>query len=400
MEKLEKVNKISLYVLVFTVTFENWNPFNLGGIISITYMGSILYILTWLPLLKSNFHLKPLKKYIIPLLLLTLAGILSTAINNIYAETIQNTYNQRFLTLVILMILIANQLYNDPKLISKVLSVYIASIILLYPLVLLGVGTEFVGGRLKLFGENPNGLGVKVVLAFLIITARLINNKFTLKKFILNIVFALIMLNLIMMTGSRGALASVFLGIACLIFYMKTSIWRKATFAIGGIVFSVFLFNYIMSVNPDFSNRIERTIDKGDTGREELWSTAWLIIQDNPVFGVGIAGAVPEMFHYTGRMMYPHNVFLYILMTTGIIGLIFFLMFILALARNLYKNFKINNEIVYLVMYVIVLFNMAKSGGAIGKIFFWFFFAILIGSTFSTKYITNNHVHILDKKNN
>jgi len=39
---------------------------------------------------------------------------------------------------------------------------------------------------------------------------------------------------------------------------------------------------------------------------------------------------------------------------------------------------------------VIVIFNMSKQGGSIGKTLFWFFFAVLIGST----------VHILSKDDN
>ena len=382
MHFLRKFNNYCLFILVFSVTFENWDPFKLVGIVSITYMASILYILSWLPLLKSDFHLPPFRQYLLPLILLTIAGIVSTALNSGYAESVQDIYNQRVIMLIILMVLIANHLYNDNSLITKVLNVYLISIITMYFLVLLGAGTEFINGRLKLFGENPNSIGVKVVIAFLIVVARLINSRFQLNKALLNIFCCVATLDLIILTGSRGALISVFLGLMVLVWYMKINVWRKIALGVAGGGFSLLLLNYIMSVNAAFSERILNTIERGDTGREELWNAAWSIIENNLIMGVGLSGALPEMFRYTGRLMYPHNVFLYVLMTTGVVGLLFYLMFIFRLARNLYRTFKITGQVVFLVMLAVVIFNMAKSGGAINKIFFWFFFAILIGSTF------------------
>lgn len=382
MQFLKKLNNYCLFILVFSVTFENWDPFKLVGVVSITYMASILYIMSWLPLLKTEFHIQPFKQYLVPLALLTVVGIFSTALNSGYAESLHDAYNQRVLMLIILMVLIANHLYNDNTLIDKVLSIYVASIIVMYFLVLLGAGANLVNGRLKLFGENPNSIGVKVVIAFLIVVARLIDNKFNWKKIALNVFFCVATLNLIILTGSRGALVSVFLGLAVLVLYMKINIWKKMALGMVGLGFSLFLLNFIMSTNAAFSERILNTIETGDTGRGQLWSTAWKIIENNLFMGVGLSGALPEMFRYSGRLMYPHNVFLYVLMTTGVIGFLFYMMFIFRLAKNLYKNFKVRQQVIFLVMLAVVLFNMAKSGGAINKIFFWFFFALLIGSTF------------------
>ncbi len=390
MQFLQKINKYCFFLLVFSVTFENWDPFNLSGIVSVTYMASILYILSWLPLLKSQFRLSSFKQYLIPLTLFTIIGIFSTALNSGYAESYQDSYDLRVITLIILMFLIVNHFYNDKSLVYEALNIYVISIILLYILALSGVGTEFKNGRLLLFGENPNSIGVKAVVAFLVVVSRLINDKLSLKKILLNGLYIFSTLNLIILTGSRGALLSVFLGLAILILFMKITIWKKILLTIGGIGFSILFLGIVMKTNPAFERRIMNTIETGDTGRNDLWESSLIIIEDNLFLGVGLAGALPEMMKYTGRLIDPHNVFLYVLMTTGLFGFLFYLIFILKLWKNLHQSFKRNGRVVFLVMLAVVLFNMGKTGGAIGKIFFWFFFAILIGSTFDKNEVKNS----------
>ncbi|WP_209399697.1 O-antigen ligase [Pseudozobellia sp. WGM2] len=353
-------------------------------------MASILYILSWLPLLKSQFRLSSFKQYLIPLTLFTIIGIFSTALNSGYAESYQDSYDLRVITLIILMFLIVNHFYNDKSLVYEALNIYVISIILLYILALSGVGTEFKNGRLLLFGENPNSIGVKAVVAFLVVVSRLINDKLSLKKILLNGLYIFSTLNLIILTGSRGALLSVFLGLAILILFMKITIWKKILLTIGGIGFSILFLGIVMKTNPAFERRIMNTIETGDTGRNDLWESSLIIIEDNLFLGVGLAGALPEMMKYTGRLIDPHNVFLYVLMTTGLFGFLFYLIFILKLWKNLHQSFKRNGRVVFLVMLAVVLFNMGKTGGAIGKIFFWFFFAILIGSTFDKNEVKNS----------
>ena len=182
---------------------------------------------------------------------------------------------------------------------------------------------------------------------------------------------------------------------AVLVLYMKISIWKKLLSLLAGIAFSVLFFNYIMQSNEAFKNRIVRTIETGDTGRNELWAASFEIIADNPLLGVGHAGALPVMYKYSGRHMDPHNTFLYVLMITGIIGFIFFMTFIFRLGKNLYKKFKVSGHVLFLVIFIVILFNMSKAGGGIGSIFFWFFFSILIGATFmleeNQQYISENN---------
>lgn len=380
-QQLNNINKYCLFILVFSVTFENWDPFKLIGTISVTYMASIFYIITWIPLLKIKFRLLPLKEYVVPLVLFIIMGVLSTALNSGYAQGFEDLYNERMVLLVILMFLIANHFYNDYLLVSIVLKIYVASILLMYVLYLLGIGVEFENGRLVLFGENPNSVGVKAVIAFLIVLSEVLN-KYSFKRLVIGVFILLPLLNLVILSASRGALLSVFLGVAVLVITLKINMVKKLMLGIIAVGFSIFFFNLVMRTNLVFRNRIMRTIESGDTGRNQLWDSAFQIIGDNLFIGVGLPGALPVMFQYSGRRMDPHNVFLYVLMTTGIIGFIFFMLFLFRLGKNLFETFKYTKSALFMVVFIVLLFNMFKAGGGINNIFFWFFFAILIGATF------------------
>ena len=385
MQFFRKLNNYCLFILVFSVTYENWDPFKLVGVVSVTYMASALYVLSWVPLFKSNLDFGPFKNYIIPLLLYTIVCIFSTALNSGYAESIFETYSGRVVLLILLMLLVANHLHSNTNLATTVLDIYVASVVLMYFLILSGTGTEFKNGRVLLFGENPNTIGVKAAIGFSIVLARLLSSKISFKTLFFGAVTIFSFLNLVILSGSRGALISIFLVVLASIFYTKISLWKKVLFAISGAAFSIYFLIFILSSNAEFGSRILRTVETGDTGRSELWRAGVKIIEDNLLFGVGIPGAYPEMFKHTGRATDVHNIFLYVLMTTGVVGFFFFFQFIFRMGKNLYASFRQNGNVVFLLIFILLLFNMAKTGGSISKILNWFFFAVLIGSTFVPK---------------
>lgn len=381
-ELLARLNRYCLFLLVFAVTFESWDVFGFGGTQSIAYFAGILYIVSCIPLLKNNFSFSHQKKYLVPLFIFVVIGILSTAIHSIHAPDIIDIFKTRFFQLIILMAFVANQIYNDKKLLWSILNVYVACVFAMFILYTLDIGAGFEKGRLTIFGENPNSIGMKAVLAFLIVLSDLLESKFSKFKFIFKVLLLLSFINLIILSASRGALVSVFLGILVFVYFLKISPLKKIFLAIFSGIISIFLFSYVMQTSELFSRRLSATIESGDIGRNELWATGLQIIEDNLFIGVGLYAEVQMMYQYSGREMGIHNTFLWALMTTGLIGFSFFLLFIYRLGNNLFKTYKATRMVLFLVIYVIVLSNWAKSGGGINKMIFWFFFAILIGSTF------------------
>lgn len=384
---LQNINNFALLLFVFGVNFENWDPFGLQGVFSIAKMTAIVYIASWIPFL-NKIKLIQLKPFLIPLVLYLLVEFLSSAINSIYASSILDTFNFKLIQLLILLVLIVSHIYHNNALLKWIMYSFIANVFILSILSALGIGYEVAelqdGGRLEMFGENPNLIGMKASFAAIMLFYFIFNTKKLWSKMLL-VLPLLLIISMLIATASRGALLSIFVGLGIMVMIQKTTALRKIVLFSIGIAVSTWLFNYIMTTNENFAMRMNVFLEEGNTGRNDLWEGAYSIIMDNLLIGVGRPGALPVMQQYIGRAMDPHNVFLYVLMTTGLIGFIFFMTFIGRLAIRLFKDFKQINTAMYLVLLAILLFNMAKAGGFINTTFLWFFFAVLIGSTINNK---------------
>jgi O-antigen ligase len=376
---LNIINDYCLFLLVFSVTFESWDPFQLVGTLSVTFITTILYLATWVPLIGSNFQFAPFKKFVIPLLLLIFVGFINSALNSEYVTEFKNAYEYKTLLLIVLMTFIAAHLYIKPKTLPIVLNSYIASMLLVALLVSQGNGVTYVNDRLLLFGENPNIMGTKASFAFLIAISWLIK-KFSIKRLIVIGAICIPFIGLVATSGSRGAFASMFLGLAVLLYFRKTNILNKWALVIFAALASGMLITYLLETNPALAERFLETVESGETGRNALWDAAFKIIKDNIMIGAGFEGVKPKMFAYSGIYLGPHNIFLYIFIAAGLPGIILFTIFLARLTKLLLLHFKDSGESLNLVLFVITVFNMSKQGGSIRKILFWFFFALLIGS--------------------
>lgn len=219
---LKKLNDYSLYLLIFSITFEKWDPLNTAGSLSVAFITSILYIATWLPFLKSRLNLFIFSRYTSLLILFLLVGFVSTAFKPEYLMEFRQAYNYRVLLLIILMHLIANHLYNDARVIPKAINAYLWSVVLMFGLFIVGVGVTYEQERLLIFKENPNIIGIKAVIAFIIVLGRIFSKPVNLKTFINPIILILpISISLILASGSRGAFLSIFIGFALIILFKK-----------------------------------------------------------------------------------------------------------------------------------------------------------------------------------
>ena len=380
MEFLRKINNSILYLLIFSITFENWDPLNTSGSLSVAFIISILYISSWVPFFRSGLNLFIFKKYISLLILFILIGFVSTAFNSEHLIELSQAYNFRVLTLIILMYLITNHFYNQPELIEKGVNVYLIGIVLMFLLFSLGIGVSYEQDRLLIFKENPNIIGVKAVLAFVIVMGKLFSKSIKFKQFLNPIILVLpAAIILIFATGSRGAFLSIFIGFVFILFFKKMPILKKVIFVIIGIVFAGLTYNYALENNKILQERLTKSVQSGDT-REVLWEGAIKIFENNPLIGVGFTNLFPEMYKHSGFFLYPHNVFLYVLATTGIIGFIFYMFFILRVFIGLYKSYQLTRNVTYLVLFLMIVVNLMKVGGGINMMLFWFFFALLLGS--------------------
>jgi len=188
-----------------------------------------------------------------------------------------------------------------------------------------------------LFG-NPNGLGIFSLLFFFLLTVSLEMYPDLLEKREKMLIYAAIILSIIM-SGSRGSLFSL------IIFFVFSLIYKKSPF-LGTIVAVIVIASYgyisehlIQVINFFGLGDYFRvyTLEQG-SGRFVAWDFSWKHIQESYWFGRGFQYTeylfdIPENVIYLqalGHQGNAHNSYITLWLDTGLIGLITYVMALLA----------------------------------------------------------------------
>lgn len=146
-------------------------------------------------------------------------------------------------------------------------------------------------------------------------------------------------------------------------------------FILGGVSFIA----YTQQENPDYSlfDRLENSVKYGSSGgREILNKYAWNIFSDYPVIGVGTLGFSDEMMHRYYESRTVHNMYMYILATSGILGTCLFFLFLLSIACNVVRIVKKSS--LPLIILGFILFLAYKTGGILTYLLMWYLFSVII----------------------
>jgi len=192
-----------------------------------------------------------------------------------------------------------------------------------------------------IFGYSPNYialfLGPIAVLLFSY-GIELLNKKKTLASFSL-IFISLLNFLAIYLSGSRAGLLVVIAGLVIYLLLKFRFFFQKNSVAlillIGVIVTSIslswFAFRPNFNLSPDLGGRITSS----NNIRWQIWETSWELISGQPIFGVGLANFQNAFSSLTKERvnfpeyispwaLTPHNLFLTLWSTVGILGLISF----------------------------------------------------------------------------
>lgn len=260
----------------------------------------------------------------------------------------------------------------------KVYSIVMSFMAIIYGLALFTPYAQFSGDRYFMFGENPNSYSTRFVLGIIstIYTAPRLEKKFV--RFFLYMAIPLCLLQVIV-SGSRGNLVMILLITLVYLFYSKNI--NKGYVLMGLIIFFLLtgLVLYKLGDNVEITifERLSRTINEKETGgRTNLFKYAFSIFLDNPIFGVGENGFVEIMKYDFNIEKDAHNLFLYILATSGIVGFILF-------CTTLFRVFRITYIQRYkfplgISVFISLIFFISKTGGVITYLPFWTFMAITL----------------------
>lgn len=173
----------------------------------------------------------------------------------------------------------------------------------------------------------------------------------------------------IILTGSRAGVLSVAVYVFCNYFlYGKGSNGKIKIVLI--IFISVAVIAYYQKEIINLLTDNGRNVNLANEGRWKIWKTIFQIAKQYYFIGTG-PGMSSELFYP------PHNIWLEILCEFGIVGFIFFIMFIYRIF--VYKNSKINNNIkhIYIIYFILFLVNSICQSSLQQANYIWIIFGIL-----------------------
>jgi len=378
---LSKIQNITLYLFFFSINFEVWDPFNTEGFFSISKLTGIIYFLTVLPQIKQFLATKYIKPVLGPVWLFF---ILLTLISLININPVSSSFFDFsiFLNIVLFWILI-NHERKVPGILARGLFSFALGSIALSVLYYFGVGVEveYYEGRLSLFGDNANIIGMRMSISVIILLLTIVQNHFYLNKIRFLLIAAIpLMLKLMAETGSRIAFISFAVMFSLGVLLIKTKkTWHKLIVLVfGGILFAA-IIQYVTD-SEVLMFRLLKTYEKGDlAGRDIIWQDIIPLIKENPIFGVGETGYAAYVQQFFRSAKSPHNVIVEVLSYTGILGLFTYLLFVFRSCIFGWKAYKFKKNILSLLLFIPVL-GLLLSGQILTNKIGWAIFAYATAS--------------------
>ncbi len=381
--KIKKLYSLSLILLMFSISigpafYLLWDPsliherFNQGSLL--VYFSLILLVIIGLltgDLFKAIFKYKS-DFWILLCLILTLS--LSSIL---YENNIGDiNFNFKLLVLVNIYLLLKHILFKYPNLKNVfIFSISISSglIAIIYTFLIKTKYSFYSSGRFFMLGENPNSYSTRFVIGTILTLYILISNKIKQKNKFWLVLFLPFLLIQIYISGSRGSIVMLILGLLLLFFNVKMTFNKKllSIFILILIIIigSIFLPK-IKNLDVSTKERLVETIKEKDTsGRTNIWGEAFELFLDKPLLGYGENGYFKEMETKYGEERDTHNLFLYLLCSGGLVGLLLFLVFIFSSFKLIWKNRKIIP--LEFSLYFSLLFFVSKTGGVLTYIPLW-----------------------------
>ena len=390
--KQNRTNTITIIVVVIfsiLLALGTWNPFDANGlendagggllqIYTVLFVGYLFFTCSKRSLYDVNNKNQNLIYFYITLFLVTFL----LNINDV--GFLDMLYFSKLFIAILLCILLPKLFISNEKYLYYSLVSYAISCALIAILFYTGQLSDFVSvrhGRAFIFGENPNNTSIKQVIGFIIILYYVVWNPMGVKKkrFLL-LLLLLPMLGLIIANGSRGSFFILIVNLMILLVYNYkfNFVYKYAIMISTAIVIYASIF-YIIKNNDEYLlfDRISNFVESGDDGGRALLNEyAFTIFCRSPIIGSGTVGFANQMLHLFNESRTVHNMYLYILATSGFVGSFFFTRFLYKLFRESYKVRK--NNPLSIVLLISILMLSYKTGGVLTYLLMWFVFGVII----------------------
>lgn len=276
----------------------------------------------------------------------------------------------RFATYILLFFIIKYE-FNKSRYIKGFINSYIVCVTLMS---LFGIYQYFTGfklakdfkdtvgflgkPRVTVSLDNSNNFGAFLILAIFPVIMLMLYEKRIKKKIFFGALSFSLLTNIIF-SYSRNAMAGLVIGLVVLAIVYS---WRLLV-PIGGVAALVFLI-------PQIGGRLKE-IGSGSENftRLKLWKTAWYMIKEHPLLGVGNGNFVslydryvekyPELYAYYDYKRFPcHNSYLKIQSELGIMGSMLFIGILISSLIKVKNIIKFSEDKLYKYFYTGFLASM------------------------------------------
>ena len=245
-------------------------------------------------------------------------------------------------------------------------------------------------GAMEITGvtESKNMLGqlcfvVSLVLIWAILTSLQRGEYRSNRRQLLLDGFVLLMaMYLLMKSNSATSKVCLVLGVAVLLCgHLRLIRWRIATFLVLGAI-AFLILQWTVGIHESMAAALNR--DPTLTNRTDIWRELWTL-RGNTLIGTGYeafwTGERLTKILETRRINESHNGYLEIFLNLGAIGLLLWLLFIVAAYRNCKRRLKYDYELGRVSMSlftVVVVYNITEAGfkGLSFMLFLFFLIAI------------------------
>lgn len=385
--RLYKVQRSALYLYLFSLNFEVFNLLGLGSTARLT---GLIYLLSLSPNLQVYLKTSYTKKFFNPLVFLWLFLSLMSLLN--IDSSSSGIFDMTLLINILLFAVLVNHERKDPGVLKKGLIAFALGSVLLTVLYNMGMGIEYSGNRVSIFGDNENAIAVRLSMAMILLLYLVVTNQDQWGKWrFLLLVPVPSMLYFMFETGSRKGLIAFGLSFLLGALLLKTGYKVKKIFSFA---VAAMAFMYIILLVQDsevMMARIEETTEEQSIGaREEIWLSIMPLIKENIVWGVGQTGYDSYSSKVFGGDRSPHNVLIEVAAYTGIIGLGTYLYFLYLVARRALQSYKVLGILLPLLL-MIPVFGLILAGQALNIKIVWAIFAFAVGTAYHSKKISTYH---------
>ncbi|HRF64443.1 MAG TPA: O-antigen ligase family protein [Ignavibacteria bacterium] len=371
------------------------NPVDLVKMGAFVILGSLFVIFSLVISLEENlksgnkFTLYTNRLIDIPVLFFAAAAILSTIFSISPRISFFGQYQRQiglntFLYLAVIYFLLSGILQDKRRFVTLFLTAELTAIAVSVYSILQISGLDPFGMQSPALDRPVSTLGNAVFLGgflVLIFPFSALNTSCKNNKFI-RIIFPAVILAGIVLSGTRSAyiaVAAEIVVMAVFIFfdknrpgnlkeYLKSNKTFKNVLYIAGAALMILVLYMLIFPQSFLTGRVISILSFSDNPRLLLWQESFNIFYKYPVFGTGIAlfsSAFEEFYsgrlrilERTGYFDHPHNNFLYMLYSMGVIGLLAYLsIFILAIRiclKNIFSDNAAEEKITFTAFLVFI----------------------------------------------